>query len=62
MAQEIDNVKPAMDHLAKIIADAAMNGEKVPMDSALCLQALALYRLDDGGLAVFIDDGEDDDD
>jgi hypothetical protein len=58
----IDNIKPAMDHLALDIADLIMEGGEVPMNLSLALQALALYRLDDGGLAVFMDDDEDDED
>ena len=58
----IDNIKPAMDHLALDIADLIMDEKPVPMEMSLSLQALALYRLDDGGLAVFMDDDDDDDD
>ena len=54
----IDNIKPAMDHLALDIADLIMEDKEVPMEMSLSLQALALYRLDDGGLAVFMDDEE----
>lgn len=57
----INNIKPAMDHLALDIADLIMEDEKVPMEMSLALQALALYNLDDGGLAVFMDDDDDED-
>ena len=58
----IDNIKPAMDHLALDIADMIMEDELVPMEKSLALQALALYNLDDAGIAVVIDEDDDDDD
>lgn len=58
----INNIKPAMDHLALDIADIIMEEGDVPMQMSLALQALALYSLDDGGLAVFMDDDDEEDD
>ncbi len=57
----IDNIKPAMDNLALDIADLIVKGEEVPMEMSLSLQALALYNLDDAGLAVVLDEDEDED-